>query len=391
MDSGESVKGTIRWNIISSIHRDAYIINVTSVGDQKFDELTIAVIYKSNRKNEWYISCNIGKFTCNSGIMAVIVPNTEEDSLYFQENTRLFSPTFPKLRESDYNMGVLLDPSEEYEITGLTAVFVDMMGQNFDRLDETQVLFHNFIEPKKTYAEHVRNYLFCYNNRIASGTNFYDDILEKFPSRDFLKEQFTFNMSLTPKERNILQLYSFKGDRLLNKYIRNGKVVNKDIISYYTANKQVFDDMLGQKATLESLLQEFYFQMKRLFSRAPVVEKEFIVYRGSKTADHFNGTVDNIYVDRGFCSTSLNATVAVQYFAAKSYMSVIHVTIGTHCIYNMWSNYPYEYEIILNDETYFLMTKDWQDQTYMQEENLFLDPANAAVTIKTNECILLNA
>jgi hypothetical protein len=220
------------------------------------------------------------------------------------------------------------------------------------------------------------------------------EFINSLPSVDYLREQLIFSQNMKRDERYYLELYSYKGDNVINSYVRNNFTLTPATINYINQNEEVFPEYIHDSDynTMITFVKEFYDMMRSLFRKAPENPREFMVYRGSRTKDHFDGTVDNIYVDKGFVSTSMDLDVAMK-FSKDKYVSFIHIPKGARVIFNcIYTIFPEESEFILNDATHYLITKEFQPNTYISENISYVE-ANLKrylFTIQTNELVVLN-
>jgi hypothetical protein len=105
------------------------------------------------------------------------------------------------------------------------------------------------------------------------------------------------------------------------------------------------------------MLDQYQQDLHRIIKAAPVNTKRMVLYRGNST-NIFQGTFGKWFKNKGFISTAFELSHAMGY--AGQDLTRITVLPGTHMILvaglNQW-NPKGEYEIILNDDTRYLIRK----------------------------------
>ena len=370
----------VQISLIAQLREEAYIVNINSV---KHDQINIAIIFKDLQRDMWNLVCNTGKFKCPT-----------DDYIYVQ----ILNTGFANAREFDKNDQLLNRYFDEVEVNYMFWENLNMSYEQKAELHEflsdlhntpdynyKDVLWSMILRPTTDLKSQIEHGAFYINNHFLTLQDFY----ERSPTYDFLRTQKTFNENLSPKEKAALILYSKNGDHLLNMYIRSGrKGITEEMEAYYDEHEAVFQKYSSNTDVYE-LMEDFYWELKKIFAKAPPVDKEFIVYRGAHTVEHFKGQIDNIYVNKGIVSTSINAQVAIG-FSGGHYMTHIHIPVGARVIYNFLSIYFGEYEIILPDQTYFLVTKDFQPVRYVSVKQALAQGWDSGeIDILTNQCLLL--
>lgn len=379
-----NIKTPIKFSIVSKITEDSYAINIDEIGNKSPEQVYIAVIFKDLAENMWNLVCNSGKFKCNAeGNIQMEIPNTGRGKHYsVKKNYDLFNKEF---EEYDYTQINFIDFTDEQfeELVQFTDYMISQISKKEKNIERKYIPYYMLTDSLTKQAQ-INYGCFTANSGIFNSSDFY----QKTPTYDFMENQIKFNRSLNSKEQSALLLYSKNGDQLLNMYIRNNRKINEEMLNYYNDRRSTFDNY-SLNANLKDLLEDFYFDLKLLFEKAPPVDKDFIVYRGVKSINHFNGTTDNIYINRGIVSTTINPDIAIQFSEGK-YMSIIHVPVGAKIIYNYWTAYYNEIEFILPDSTYFLVTKPFQPFTYISRYRAVTQGwNNADIEIMTNECVIL--
>ena len=328
----------------------------------------MGIIYQTPNEDKWLMSCTLGTVSCppTTDFMTITIPNTGKspDDQYVR-NTALFSQEFL----TDIQNRSFYDDHDQY-----VENLLDLMSTVLPNIKLLDLPYIKSLDSRFKY-DMATNYT------LFKGATF----LNVRVGYKFMESQIQYCSNLSSRDKNVLRLYSYNGDVLLNMYNRNGRIINDQLNNYFIVHQHSFTrylDILGynESFVLNEFLQKFSEDMSRIIRNAPKVTKEFLLFRGLKTKDHFHGTVDNVYVNRGFVSTSPNIDVAMG-FSEGAYMTIIHVPVGSSMIFNLYSKYIREFEFILPDSTYFLVTKDFQNRQYMGIHKR---------NIMVNECVLLN-
>ena len=395
-----------RLQLIQQITQGSYLF--LNLNTQK-----TVVAFKT--QHNWVYVCNLSQFLCaDEEFIPFDIPNTEHipwnphnsllfkkefehyflksyldsfplpDKTVFQLHTEFFGKTLPNFfLENNYSQ---LDATQRSEYKRTLRLLERAKELNtFEKFANSLNIMYVFIDKADFENEGAR---FLMNHKIPSDEDAPQNILHCLPSHSYLMEQLSFIQNLSQKDLDILNLYSHNGDIYLNKFIRNGYQMSNEIQEYKDSHARAFVKYESYHAG-KITPQLFYDELMDLISRAPPVDKPFVVYRGSRTRDHFNGTSESVYIDRGFVSTSLDPNVALTEFSGQRYMSVIHVPIGAHCIFNIVSQHPYELEFIFPDKTYFLVTKEFQSCQYLLNFSSDEHPIDSVVNVSTNELIIM--
>ena len=358
---------TIEYQIVNKIRPHAYIIHIVDTVDTNNK---VGIMYQSIHEDKWLMNCNLGSVSCppSNTFLTLHIPNTySSPEREYIKNKALFSPKF-----FDY----LKDKTDVYFYENnddYINKWIEIIYANLPDIETEDI-------PYILTKEVSRMSEFAFDHILYQNATFADMRM----STEFLQKQIDYCKNLSPRYKIVLRLYSHNGDVLLNMYLRNKRQVSQTIAQYYLDHHRSFVAYLGilnykDRFMLNNLLEDFYEDMKQIVYRAPKADKEFLLFRGIKTKDHFHGTVDNVYINRGFVSTSPNIDVAIR-FSEMEYMTIIHVPVGASMIFNLYSKYIREFEFILPDATYFLVTKDFQEKQFI---------VDMAEKIQTNECILL--
>ncbi len=374
--------------VIQKIRNDAYICV------EEKEEVSLVILFRRQIKNRWSIVCNLGKFRCDPDrdrdTFGVTIPNTEWIPLRPDINVRLFEKQFshPNFESYDRLNEDLLTPGMNRKSNELFDTFEEMAALSGDITEEQNPFAYDLLKFSSMTLKRI-----LFNLNLNSRFNVMEEFFRSYPSPEYLQSQIEFSLHTSLQERYYLKIYSYKGDNVINSYIRNSFRLTDATMNYINQNEEVFPDYVhnADYEIMQSFVKEFYDVLKTLFARAPENPREFMVYRGSRTKDHFDGTVDNIYVDRGFVSTSIDLNVAMK-FSQDSYVSFIHIPKGARVIFNwLYTVFPEELEFILNDSTYYLVTKEFQPLRYISENMSYTasEIHKYFFNINTNELVVL--
>lgn len=378
---------TFQLTFVHQIRDGAYVCVRADSGI----DVDIVVVFAGYSRRMLMIVCNLGKFKCDQDF---IVGFTDIDPVpypVFDTNSKLFSINFA---DRIYSM---------YKVEGQQAVFtpeIEAYNNLFNQIysmHSTMIIgepnFKTNPHPIKKINEFQTNQTdrenlikrFYFNRHVEPVPDAFKNFLDQYPTYQFMKAQYDFLNGLSIDKIKLLKLYSHNGDVLINKYIRDKFQITDDLIEYYADHEEILQEYYDTD-DVEAFLQHFYREMTDLLKNAPKVDRDFVLYRGSRTVEYFYGAVDGIYLNSGFISTTLDPDIALE-FADENYMHEIIVPKGTPLVYNAYTRYPSEIELILSDKTYFLITKPFQSRIYVDPNEWYM---NKLIDVKTNQLILLN-
>jgi hypothetical protein len=141
---------------------------------------------------------------------------------------------------------------------------------------------------------------------------------------------------------------------------KSGKLMGdfKNIIVYELGSRHFKEEYL------RSMIKSLSTTLHSIFAKAPVTTKPMVVYRGVKdsffTADDYNKPMkkDEVFVNKGFVSTSLLHTVPMEYFMSGSgcCFKVITILPGTKCIPLIGlTHFRGEIEFLLDKNTKYII------------------------------------
>ena len=299
-------------------------------------------------------------------------------------------------------------------------------------------LYKLFQTPRNIERREVKKLSFGYDN-ISS--NFYKHVLKRDTNPDiiditwFIKMQ-EYISKLSNRERFALYSYTKNGDVYINIKER-GMIFNYDrfnvkpffyeFLEYITTNKSVDFDVkffgmtLGEIkkakkdtsgrgiATLyrkflrlppkqlkhkvvDTLIKMLSDTISRVIKKSPPTTKPMVVFRGVKdcffAADDFTSkyTSNEVYYNKGFVSTTLDYSVAINTFTNSSSsccFKVITILPGTRCIPLIGlSHFGGEVEILLDRNTkYIIRDKYTAPVIYRGRAHLLNSPASRDMKI----------
>jgi len=112
---------------------------------------------------------------------------------------------------------------------------------------------------------------------------------------------------------------------------------------------------------INTLLERMSMRLSRLIRNAPVTKETMVVYRGVKdsffTADNFKNRpkVNEVFVNKGFVSTSLDPMVARLFSEDSCCFKVITILPGTKCLPLYGLSQYTEHELLLNKNTKYII------------------------------------
>ena len=132
----------------------------------------------------------------------------------------------------------------------------------------------------------------------------------------------------------------------------------KNIIVYELGSRHFKEEYL------RSMIKSLSTTLHSIFAKAPVTTKPMVVYRGVRdsffTADEYNKPMkkDEVFVNKGFVSTSLLHTVPMEYFMSEGgcCFKVITILPGTKCIPLVGlTQFQGEIEFLLDKNTKYII------------------------------------
>lgn len=173
---------------------------------------------------------------------------------------------------------------------------------------------------------------------------------------------------------------------------KSGKLMGdfKNIIVYELGSRHFKEEYL------RSMIKSLSTTLHSIFAKAPVTTKPMVVYRGVKdsffTADDYNKPMkkDEVFVNKGFVSTSLLHTVPMEYFMNKSgcCFKVITILPGTKCIPLIGlTHFRGEIEFLLDKNTKYIIRDKY---TALAPQTVLNDYGNETETkrVKVSEIII---
>lgn len=206
------------------------------------------------------------------------------------------------------------------------------------------------------------------NNNIYINENNVDNMAN---IQEFINKNDAYLKSLKNDEIKTLQYYTYRGDIFLNGYITSSKFnISDNIIHTEKSGKHMFysnnlkdylfkiqmlklfkdDDEIISKIENKTLMNNdfnnddyieilklYISDLKKIFKKAPILEKELYVYRGIEINYIYNAIIDdNIdsYINNYFLSTSLFINKAYKYTKKENRIICrFKINIGTPIIF----------------------------------------------------------
>jgi hypothetical protein len=211
------------------------------------------------------------------------------------------------------------------------------------------------------------------------------------PSDTWLLQQLIYSENLTDFETRILHLYTYKGDRFINSYLRQNNKFSSENVSYVIKNIKIFnkfmkiDKIMAETEILRRMndfAQLFIRTLSEIIDKAPSVDKEFIVYRGKQELYRVD-RVPEVFTSLGFVSTSILLDVALDFAIDDSmdpdksdlenlsrndymYLEKIIVPVGAKVMLNnIHSYYEMEQEVLFPIDSTFKVLKECKDDLKM--------------------------
>ena len=241
----------------------------------------------------------------------------------------------------------------------------------------------------------------------STNDRYFKNVLNIDVSKELIDLKWYYNCqkyidNLTPKEKWALKGYSYKGDVYVNLTERNIKIDynNFSLTPFvYEFFEMIldgeFEDKAYDKDTIKKLLnkpsdelsdlsnkfttsiislglkkrliEKFNNTLTNVIKKSPVVTTPMTVFRGIKDSfftksDYKNNKVNELYINKGYVSTSMNWSASMNNFTGFGCcFSVITILPGTRCLPLLGiSNFLDEMEILLNKDTKFLIRRKFE-------------------------------
>jgi hypothetical protein len=210
---------------------------------------------------------------------------------------------------------------------------------------------------------------------------------------DWLESQKRYIESLPLRDKITITNYTFKTDRLINAYLREGikglvrefntlgyTTFKSDIKAYFPFVVQIFDmfeelglesilgkkdlfnydvfnDIIGsihisiEESLLEKIAKNYNEQLTQIIQNSPRCDESIYVYRGTKSLKHFSNTT---YNNNDYLSTSINPYTTMNFMSEnlttriKCCLNELEIIPGVPCLYiSSVSRSPSEEEVLL--------------------------------------------
>lgn len=200
-------------------------------------------------------------------------------------------------------------------------------------------------------------------------------IFDESPLDDFVDEQEEFIKTLSQREINILKLYTFAGDRVINQVLRgNLQDVKLDpnkpffkALKFFTGNSydpdfqnsfnifmskqnggevaaSIKDTVAALDASNLGIIRKFVTEFLEVFKKIPILKQELVVYRSVERE------VDIFEHGNEFLSTTIDPEVARRFFNEQNGCCFIQIKLNPG-VRALWiapiSKFPQENEILI--------------------------------------------
>lgn len=226
---------------------------------------------------------------------------------------------------------------------------------------------------------------YLYNLGIDPSDPICAKLINSMMSPQDFENQLDYLESLSDFEKNIIELYTYIGDRALHSYIRSGLSLTAENEAFMQENANYFNfkwpnipKTLRGKALKLKRLEIMSRTLNQIILNAPPIMKSFDVYRGLKTIQHLQQeTISSQFlVNKSILSTSLSINTALSFSSAENGgITKILIPEGSRCLLN--SNKMDEFEIILNAGCNFQIIQDFSAKEYIltnQDEPFDTEP-----------------
>jgi hypothetical protein len=208
------------------------------------------------------------------------------------------------------------------------------------------------------------------------GRNLPDDycriVLDQLPTISWLTKQRDYTNSFTDADTEIVRLYTWDWDGPLNTFMRTGKV------EMLYQDKRLHYLFPSAKSDIERMTM-FMNKLSKLIAKAPVLDKDILVFRGVNNDIYNVFKKNNIFDNKGFVSTTLSTNYALEN-CGKTGFSRIRLVKGTKCLLAIGaSTAPCELEIILPHGTVF----------YVQHKQFVTYTDHVANSVETTQMVVI--
>lgn len=245
----------------------------------------------------------------------------------------------------------------------------------------------------KPFEEYVEQYTKYGMPMIVNGAEYIDIEFYKFlyPTPQWNIEIKDYIEDLPEYKQNIIYFYQYKGDNVMNQFIRNNLDIN-------LARKQIYTDGNFMTSYFEekgieierinhqniekysdeeilNIIKEMIAELDDIIKNAPPLDKNIVVFRGQQTLHHHEQY--KIYETMGFLSTSMHVDIAKRFAGDNGFVYHIIIPKGvcglSLSLINYLSRFISEKEILFPSKMCFYIG------TYMKHKN-----ANANANANTN-------
>lgn len=219
--------------------------------------------------------------------------------------------------------------------------------------------------------------------------NFINDYDPKMLDANFFRRNAEFLESLTMREIIVLSGYTHVGDRLVNILLRKESGIKQYIDTTWPANQrpdkrklvpiyyQLLDVLSIDKSVdsvsewlktqardvnfykiIEECVEKYVAELRSICDRAPKLEKEMHVFRG--TQNFYYGTDrSDVFVTGDFTSTTISPKITIGFIEEDCCFTQMKLKRGMRVIFmEPVSQHPGELEILIPPENRFRMTKN---------------------------------
>lgn len=192
-----------------------------------------------------------------------------------------------------------------------------------------------------------------------------------FPSKIFYDDQISYLSKMTPEMRDLFNFYTGTlGFKIINSYLRNNNRITQDLFNHirYPPYVKVMTKYLRTDPNplsldkrpyhIEDFLHKMITQIHQIINDAPKTSQNLIFFRSQDSDSNFtSGTVNKIYRSDGFFSTTLLASVAMNFLPqtpSLGYFIRVIVPKGFPILFmKSLSSYGDEYEFLFDHTSAF--------------------------------------
>lgn len=162
------------------------------------------------------------------------------------------------------------------------------------------------------------------------------------PRLEWIERQIEYFKALPDEDKQILREYSYKGDTILNTFIRTDYTVDYDLEELSNTS-----NYFAYRERLDDVLIKFHERINDIIIRAPPITDTMVVYRGAGTDDYIKG---NTFESSSVLSTTPLLEIAHGFSSGPGAIIMKMVLPpGTPALINFSTRFPNEYEIMLAD------------------------------------------